>query len=219
MNTPKKSTDFKKLGINPLPAGSLGDPLKTWNPADPNSKPPGFDPLEDNSFLSQLEEEANPITKLPNAPKVRPSVGTPVYPTQEPVQPEPESEQQGATQNAPNMIEFISSMKDGPSRSQIDAWKSEFPEVSSAFFAEDEVYVIRPLLRQEWRQLNSDEKVAQNFERLKEQVVFKCVLWPRKAPEQLAGQKAGTLDTLYEQIMALSNFIPPDVAIQLVARL
>lgn len=115
------------------------------------------------------------------------------------------------------ILQDFENIPDKPTPQQIAAWKQQFGDVYIFGFRADEIYVWRPLLRLEYRQLRSNTSITEDL--LKEEIVRRCVLWPRLAPEFTSTCKAGTIDTLFEVIMHGSNFVDPILAVELVRRL
>lgn len=119
--------------------------------------------------------------------------------------------------------EILQSIKDAPTKESVEKLKAEKGlDVRIAIADEDRVYLLTPILRQRWTQLNNMVKNmkddSERQEKLMELVVNNCVLWP-KPDSPLFGARAGTYSTLYEQILHISDFMPPQVAIQMVYKL
>lgn len=115
------------------------------------------------------------------------------------------------------ILQDFEKIPDKPTPQQIAAWKQQYGDVYLFGFRAEEIYVWRPLLRLEYRQLRSNSSITEDL--LKEEIVRRCVLWPRLAPEFMSVCKAGTIDTLFEVIMHGSNFVDPILAVELVRRL
>jgi hypothetical protein len=132
---------------------------------------------------------------------------------------EEQTQQPDPSTELPNLLKGISN---APTQEQIDNWKKEFGEVYVSGFSEVELFVWRPVTRPEYiqiQQLAQDPKQEMTQFRLEEFLCDTCVLW--KAPEvrSWAQGKAGTPQTLSEQIMSSSNFLSPAAASMLVAKL
>lgn len=113
------------------------------------------------------------------------------------------------------VMEGFNSRADKPSAEVIERWKDLHGEVFLFALDEDEMYIWRPLRRLEYKTLRTQAKEDSDF---MEAVVSKCVLWPPLPPEFMAVCKAGTIDTFFEVIMQGSNFIDPQVAVNLLVR-
>ena len=120
---------------------------------------------------------------------------------------------------APDIYSILAEMPGAPNQDQIDRWKTQ-TEVFTSVLSETDLYIWRPVNWHEYKQLqkSSAEQVT-NPSYFDEQLVYKCVLWPKLSPETLPALKGGTIPTLSQQIMGGSNFIPPAVAMELVAKL
>lgn len=102
----------------------------------------------------------------------------------------------------------MSSPTNHPSILDVKNWKSSFGKVYlSSVTDESEVYVWRPILRKEWRELISagftDELLRQ------EALVGKCLLFPKK-DTVLYERPAGVLSALETKIMFQSGFVPTE---------
>ena len=114
---------------------------------------------------------------------------------------------------------LLSTIPDAPSKEKIDSWKRS-TDVEASVFSETEVYIWRPITWHEYKTLQqSAADNAQNPNFFDEQILYKCVLWPKILPETLPVLKGGTVPTLAQQIMEGSNFIPPQMAMNLVVKL
>jgi hypothetical protein len=134
--------------------------------------------------------------------------------------PEQESEQE--VEEEKNLGDLLFQIAGSPDKSQVEKWKQEFGEVFCSGFSETEMFVFRPLSRQEFVQLQT---AVQSQERqlseadLEEQIVKRCVLWGSESGLASLDSKAGSLSTLHEQIMQNSNFVNPAIAARLVVKL
>lgn len=117
---------------------------------------------------------------------------------------------------APDPFAILEGIPNSPSKEQVDHWKGRH-EVKMSMFSEKEAFLWRPISWQEYKMLQqSAAENPQNPNYFDEQLIYKCVLWPSIMPETLPTQKGGTIPTLSQQIMEGSNFIPPQVAMNLV---
>lgn len=115
-----------------------------------------------------------------------------------------------------------------PTRAHIDRWRHDFGTDGVFFmpFSETEIYIFRALKRGEYKQIISEvsrlRATTENFNEMvymQERIVEKCILWPQASPEFMSFGKAGSAETLYQLIMAGSNFMDVNQALALVRRL
>lgn len=108
-----------------------------------------------------------------------------------------------------------------PTQAQIDQWKVQFGDVFVSGFSETELFIWRAITRPEWVQLQSlaadPERQLTQFQ-FEEMVCDACVLWKSTTRSWSEG-KAGTPSSLQEQILQHSNFMSPQQAAMLVAKL
>lgn len=122
-------------------------------------------------------------------------------------------------EEGPDIYGLLASIPGAPTKEQIDTWKTT-TDVELSVFSDTEVYIWRPVTWHEYKMLQqSAAENTQNPNFFDEQVIYKCVLYPKVMPETLPGMKGGTIPTLSQQIMEGSNFIPPQVAMNLVYKL
>ena len=142
--------------------------------------------------------------------------GSPVAPKEPETSSEVEAEAEEPTMD---IYGLLSTIPDAPSKEKIDTWKRT-TDVEASVFSETEVYIWRPITWHEYKTLQqSAADNAQNPNFFDEQILYKCVLWPKILPEVMPVLKGGTVPTLSQQIMEGSNFIPPQMAMNLVVKL
>lgn len=107
---------------------------------------------------------------------------------------------------------------DAPTTAQIDGFKSKYGDIYMSALSEEELFIFRALNRKEHRELNAniaEGKIpAEEFE---EKIITGCLLWT-SAPGSIAN-KAGTIPSLFEQVMQNSNFLPSQMLANLVIKL
>lgn len=122
----------------------------------------------------------------------------------------------------------LKSLKNAPSEAQIMAWKKEFGDNAINVIAlnETDVYVFTYIRRAQWQKINEtvqtvvkSDSSKNGEELLKEKVVQYCVLWPKLSLEFMYNSRAGTADTLFNVIMAHSNFLQLSQAMMLTTQL
>lgn len=109
--------------------------------------------------------------------------------------------------------ELLSEFPNSPDETVIENWKVEHGDVFCSALSEEELFVFRAVTRREHRDIQATAEDDSDYE-LK--VVSTCLLWSSVADLE---KKGGTLPTLLEQIMQNSNFMPPQLAGQLVVKL
>lgn len=121
--------------------------------------------------------------------------------------------------------EALQAFPDSPNDADIEKWKQEFGEVLCSTMSETELYIFRPITRQEFVNLQLHITKAQqqgnvitNYD-VEQKVVETCVLWASPPGVESLERKAGTLTALNEQIMQQSNFVNPAFASQYVVKL
>jgi hypothetical protein len=112
---------------------------------------------------------------------------------------------------------FLDQHADAPSAAKIEAWKAQYTDVFVSAFSNSEIFVFRCLNRKEYVDLQKQAASGElTNEQHEEETVKKCLLWSSVAD---LNAKAGNIPTLLEQIVAHSNFMPPQLAVQLVGKL
>lgn len=112
---------------------------------------------------------------------------------------------------------FLDQIPGGPSKETVEAWKAAHGDVYVSAFSDTEVFIFRSLNRAEFRSLQ-EVAAQEGFTEMEYQdkTVHTCVLWTSVAN---VNAKAGTIPTLTEQIMQNSNFVTPNIAATMVAKL
>lgn len=124
-------------------------------------------------------------------------------------------------EQGPNLPGLLQSVDGAPTQEQIEQWKATHGEIYVSGFSETEMYVWRPINRPEWlriQTLAADPKSELDQAGIEELVCDSCCLWKSTSTTWATG-KAGTPQTLSEQIMQNSNFLSPAAASMLVAKL
>ena len=114
------------------------------------------------------------------------------------------------------VIDGFGKLSGHPDQAQVDQWKNLYGEVHLLGLDETTMYIFRPIRRLEYKGMvqNSQDEAA-----FQEQIIQKCVLWPKFSPEMLAGCKGGDIEALFTAIMECSNFLQPQVVLSLVRKL
>lgn len=119
------------------------------------------------------------------------------------------------------LSDILRAFPGAPSQEQVDSWKIKYGDVYVSGFSETELYIWRAVTRPEWVKLQS---IAADPEQKVDQFSFEvmlcetCVLWS-SVKTSLGEGKAGSASALQEQILQHSNFLTPQQAQLLVAKL
>jgi len=118
---------------------------------------------------------------------------------------------------ADRLRDSLSKFEGAPAPEMITGWKENYGDVYVSAFSEDEIFIFRSLSRSEYTSLQ-ERAATEQLDALayEEESVKTCLLW---SSVQDLNRKAGTIPSLMEMIMQNSNFVPPQVAAQLVAKL
>lgn len=100
--------------------------------------------------------------------------------------------------------EVVQEVAPGITQEMIDGWKEKFGEIFSAVLADGKTYIYRPMKRIEYKAVMANQEASRSY--IEEQVVIKCLVHPAISPTDLSAEKAGTISTLTDLIMAASNF-------------
>jgi hypothetical protein len=112
-----------------------------------------------------------------------------------------------------------------PPKDQIDAWKSQFGEISCSAFSDEELFVWHPVSRQSYSAIQMEILAArqQNAQvtdtDVEMRTVAECLLWSSEEGTKSLDTKGGSISSLYEQIMFSSNFLPPAMATSMIIKL
>lgn len=134
-------------------------------------------------------------------------------------------EEQEEEQKEPDIASFLSKFPGSPNTDQIEAWKQKFGEILCSAFTEEEIFIWRPLSRQEYLAIQNEamqarqEGIQVEEAEMELRVVSTCILWSSEPGTKSLDTKGGSISTLNEQIMLNSNFMPPAMAASMVIKL
>ena len=120
-------------------------------------------------------------------------------------------EPQVEEQEAPD----LSSFPGAPTVETIASWKQTYGEIICSIFDEEEIFIWKPLTRQEYLSVQTEGAVAQQNQQtfdIESKTVEICLIWASEKGTIAITTKAGSVSTLSEQIMLGSNFLPPAIA-------
>ena len=122
------------------------------------------------------------------------------------------------TRNEDPILSSFKQLEGKPTDEMIEEWKQQVGEVFLISLSDNETFVFRPLRRLEWRTML---KGIQGLDEQKqsEAIVIKACLWPELNSQSINMLTAGSVEAVKEMILQVSNFISPDVAMQLVRKL
>ncbi len=117
-----------------------------------------------------------------------------------------------------HILETFKQLEDKPSDEEIEHFKSQVGDVFLASFSEKENFIFRPIKRLEWRTLIQQ---IQKLDEMKksEAICMKATLWPKLTQMNINVLTAGSIETLKDLILQASNFMGPEIAMQLVRKL
>jgi len=143
---------------------------------------------------------------------------------------EPKTEKKSKAEMEAEMYAYLKDQfgDSAPDKEKVAAWKNRYRRVRLLPLSDEEVYLIRPIKRNEYKALLLDaapknpeaanaQSEIENF--LRERIVSTCVLWPKLDTAQFADTFAGTVDSLYTVIMDASNFISQEALFTVVREL
>ena len=204
VETEEKPIRKEKRGIN------LGDERKKIRPSPKAA-----------SFVAQ-----EPVPQT--APVEQPMIDPPPQRVLEDLKASVAQEKKGVTPEtlmSDDPYVILEQFKGAPPKAQIEHWKSIYNnKVFILTISMDEAYIMRAIDRQTYQKLYSDimskeETQMRKESLLQEEIVRRCMLWPQVSPGWYTDSAAGTIPTLFEMTMELSNFINPALAMQLVRKL
>lgn len=138
------------------------------------------------------------------------------------MEPEVKTEEKQEEKKEPSLADKLRSLlaefDNAPSAADIEALKAKHGDVFLSALNDDEVFLFRALTRKEHRATNAAAAEGKiQGEAFEEEIVKTCLLW-KSSPESLEN-KAGTIPSLFEQIMQNSNFLAPQLLSNLVTKL
>jgi hypothetical protein len=138
------------------------------------------------------------------------------------MEPELKTEEKQEEKKEPSLADklrsLLSEFDNAPGAAEIEGLKAKHGDVFLSALNDDEVFLFRALTRKEHRTVNAAAAEGKiQGEAFEEEIVKTCLLW-KSSPESLEN-KAGTIPSLFEQIMQNSNFLAPQLLSNLVTKL
>lgn len=138
---------------------------------------------------------------------------------------EPQEEKKEEKEKEKTLADYLAAFEGAPDEPLIEKWKQEFGEALCSGLSETELYIFRPISREEFvnlqayvQQMQQKGEEVSNFD-VEVKVVETCVLWASPQGVSSLSKKAGTYATLHEQILQASNFMNAAYVSQLVVKL
>ena len=116
------------------------------------------------------------------------------------------------------VIQTFKELENRPSDLQIEEFKSQVGDVFLLSLSEHENFVFRPIKRLEWRTLMQRIQKLDEMKKA-ETVIMKACLWPKLDQQNINVLTAGSIETLRDMVLQVSNFMAPEMAVQLVRKL
>lgn len=116
------------------------------------------------------------------------------------------------------IMEVFRQLETKPSEDEIERLKTQVGDVFLVSFSEKENFLFRSLKRLEWRALINQIQKLDDMKK-SEAIVLKATLFPVMNQQTINALTAGAVETLKELILQASNFMGPEVAMQLVRKL
>jgi len=116
------------------------------------------------------------------------------------------------------VIQIFNELENKPSEEEIALLKQQVGDVYLISLSEKENFLFRPLKRLEWRSLMQKIQKLDDMKKA-EAVVMKGCLFPKMDQQNINVLTAGAIETLRDMILQASNFMSPEVAMQLVRKL
>jgi hypothetical protein len=116
------------------------------------------------------------------------------------------------------IIQTFKQLESRPSDEEIEQMKAKVGDVYLMSLSEHENFVFRPLKRLEWRSLMQKIQPLDDLKRA-EAIAMKATLWPRLDQQNVNVLTAGSIESVRDMILQVSNFIAPEMAMQLVRKL
>ena len=114
------------------------------------------------------------------------------------------------------LFDTVKDLEGAPTMGDLEMWKDiHGVYFASTILADDNIYIWKTLKRADYRRLASSGAMDKE-DIYKEQVTKTCLLWPQPRPEWMAVQDAGTIPTLFKQIMFKSGFVSEEMALALI---
>lgn len=114
------------------------------------------------------------------------------------------------------LLDALGGKDNSPTRVDLETWKANWGQYfASTVLADDNVYIWRTLKRHDQKRIAGSG--AMNQEELYQDAVIRtCLLWPEPSGQWFVQQDAGTVPSLFKQMMFKSGFVSDEMAISLI---
>lgn len=114
------------------------------------------------------------------------------------------------------LADALKDLPNAPSLLDLDQFKANFGQLhASSILADEHIYLWRTLKRGEYKQI-AESGAMGNEERYQDAVIRKCLLFPKPDMRWFPEQNAGTVPSLFKQIMHKSGFVSEEQALALI---
>jgi len=117
-----------------------------------------------------------------------------------------------------HILETFRQLENKPTDDEIEHLKNQVGDVFLVSFSEKENFLFRSLKRLEWRGLMQQIQKLDDMKKA-EAIVIKACLFPQMNQQNINVLTAGAVETLRDLILQASNFMGPEIAMQLVRKL
>lgn len=138
--------------------------------------------------------------------------------------PQEQEEQQAQPQIHPveqkvnALLNMLKEFDNAPDEADIYNWKEKFGKIFVTSVSGSDVYIFRTIKRNEYKGIAEGGGMDKAFS-FQDSVVRKTLLWPKPDPLFISSSDAGVIETLFDNIMFTSGFIPKDQALSMIDRI
>jgi len=123
------------------------------------------------------------------------------------------------TSQITELLNVLKEHENAPDEYTLNSWKMSHGKFFASSIEGSDVYIWRTLKRLEHRQIVSQQPQDGGQDLFENQVIKRCLLWPTPNNDFISTTDAGTIPTLYKQIMHQSGFVNDEYAISMIRRL
>lgn len=126
-----------------------------------------------------------------------------------------------AVEKEPTVYDYLASIG-GPTEETVLEWKAAHGDVHLLPLDDDTIAIFRSVKRSEWQQLTAMfARAGENLSEAaqEEQLVQKCLLYPKLDPRMTAFTRAGFIGTVASAILKCSHFLDEHTIMKMVIKL